>query len=164
MRELPIPKTSILRGAAVMVRITCLGTEFDANLLPLDHPLFLLLAEPRRMQFTLNDGVWVRLIDVGGSLSARSYSGGDEIVLEVSDDLFPENAVAFFVRRAADGVPHHRYLEPALQQITEMGLDAEISGRTGHDQKHHATGFLELGHELLNRVGSDNGFACRSTC
>ena len=67
-------------------------SEFDADLLPLDHPLFLLLAEPRRMQFTLNDGVWVRLIDVGGSLSARSYSGDGEIVLEVTDDLFPENA------------------------------------------------------------------------
>jgi predicted acetyltransferase len=67
-------------------------SEFEANLLPLDHPLFLLLAEPRRMQFTLNDGVWVRLIDVGGSLSARSYSGDGEIVLEVTDELFPENA------------------------------------------------------------------------
>jgi hypothetical protein len=43
------------------------------------------------------------------------------------------NAVALFVRRTADGVPHHRYLKPVLQQVTEMGLDAEISGRPGHD-------------------------------
>ena len=67
-------------------------SEFSADLLPLDHPLFLLLAEPRRMQFALNDGVWVRLIDVGGALSARSYSGDGKIVLDVTDDLLPENA------------------------------------------------------------------------
>ncbi len=47
-------------------------SEFTADLLPLDHPLFLLLAEPRRMQFTLNDGVWVRLVDVPGALAART--------------------------------------------------------------------------------------------
>ena len=48
-------------------------SEFVADLLPLDHPLFLLLAEPRRMRFALNDGVWVRLVDVGEALAARGY-------------------------------------------------------------------------------------------
>ncbi len=58
-------------------------SQFEANLLPVDHELFLLLAEPRRMQFAINDGVWVRPVDVGAALSARSYSGDGEIVLEV---------------------------------------------------------------------------------
>jgi predicted acetyltransferase len=66
-------------------------SEFNADLLPVDHELFMLLAEPRRMQFMVNDGVWVRLLDVGGALSARTYSGG-EIVLDVEDALLPENA------------------------------------------------------------------------
>jgi predicted acetyltransferase len=44
------------------------------------------------MQFTLNDGVWVRLIEVGAALSARTYSGDGEIVLEVTDELLPANA------------------------------------------------------------------------
>jgi Acetyltransferase (GNAT) domain len=44
-----------------------------ASLLPLDHPLLLLLAEPRRLGFGLRDGVWVRLIDARAALSARSY-------------------------------------------------------------------------------------------
>jgi predicted acetyltransferase len=66
-------------------------SQFDANLLPLDHELFMLLAEPRRMQFNVNDGVWVRLIDVGQALSARTYNDG-EIVLEIEDSLLPENA------------------------------------------------------------------------
>jgi predicted acetyltransferase len=66
-------------------------SQFAADLLPVDHELFLLLAEPRRMQFKVNDGVWVRLIDVGQALSARTYNDG-EIVLEVEDAFLPENA------------------------------------------------------------------------
>jgi predicted acetyltransferase len=66
-------------------------SEFHADYLPLDHELFLLLAEPRRMQFKINDGVWVRLIDLGQALSARTYNDG-EIVLEVEDAFLPENA------------------------------------------------------------------------
>jgi predicted acetyltransferase len=67
-------------------------SEFKGDLLPLDHELFLLIAEPRRLNFTINDGVWVRPIDVGAALSARSYVGEGEIVLEVTDALLPENA------------------------------------------------------------------------
>lgn len=66
-------------------------SEFRVGLLPLDHELFMLLAEPRRMKFRVDDGVWVRLIDVGQALSARTYNDG-EIVLEVEDALLPENA------------------------------------------------------------------------
>jgi len=67
-------------------------STFDADLLPLDHPLFLLLAEPRRMAFTINDGVWVRLVDVGAALSTRLYGADTEIVLDVADQFVPENA------------------------------------------------------------------------
>ena len=33
----------------------------EGSCLPLDHPLFLLLAEPRWLRFNLRDGLWVRL-------------------------------------------------------------------------------------------------------
>jgi predicted acetyltransferase len=66
------------------------GRRFSADLLPPDHELFMLVAEPRRMQFKINDGVWVRLIDVGRALSARTYNDG-EIVLDVDDAFLPEN-------------------------------------------------------------------------
>jgi predicted acetyltransferase len=67
-------------------------SRFVADLLPLDHELFLLLAEPRRMRFQLNDGVWVRPIDVLGALSARSYREVEPVVLEVADAFLPDNA------------------------------------------------------------------------
>jgi predicted acetyltransferase len=62
-----------------------------AGLLPVDHPLLLLLAEPRRARFTLADGLWLRLVDVGAALSGRSYVADDDVVLEVTDEFCPWN-------------------------------------------------------------------------
>jgi predicted acetyltransferase len=77
-------------------------SQLTADLLPLDHPLFLLLAEPRRMKFQVNDGVWVRILDVPAALSARTFSGDGAVVLDVRDAFMPESAGRY--RVAADGV------------------------------------------------------------
>jgi predicted acetyltransferase len=77
-------------------------SQLTADLLPLDHPLFLLLAEPRRMKFQVNDGVWVRILDVQAALSARTFSGDGAVVLDVRDGFMPETAGCY--RVAADGV------------------------------------------------------------
>jgi predicted acetyltransferase len=58
-----------------------------AFLLPPDHPLFLLLATPRRLRYRMGDGVWVRLVDVGAALSGRRYSADGSIVFDVTDDF-----------------------------------------------------------------------------
>jgi predicted acetyltransferase len=60
-------------------------------LVPLGHPLFLLLATPRRLRFRMGDCLWVRLVDVGAALSARKYLEDGAIVLEVIDDFCPWN-------------------------------------------------------------------------
>lgn len=60
-----------------------------AELLPVDHPLFLLLEHPRRMRFRLGDSLWLRLVDVGVALAARSLEG--DVVLEVGDAFCPWN-------------------------------------------------------------------------
>jgi predicted acetyltransferase len=67
-------------------------SEFVASNLPLDHPLFLILAESRRMRFEVGDGIWVRLIDVEGALAARSYAADTQVVVELTDPFLPENA------------------------------------------------------------------------
>jgi predicted acetyltransferase len=73
-----------------------------ASLMPLDHPLLLLLAEPRRLGFSLRDGVWVRLIDARAALSARSYRPQEFVVIEVVDEFCPWNAGCW--RVGCDGV------------------------------------------------------------
>jgi len=74
------------------------------QLLAVDHPLFLLLAEPRRLRFRLSDALWLRLVDVGAALSARSYAAGERIVLDVRDEFCPWNEG----RWALEGGEAHR--------------------------------------------------------
>jgi predicted acetyltransferase len=71
-----------------------------AILLPLDHLLLLSLAAPRRLNFLLRDGLWVRLIDVGAALSARSYATDDSIVIDVADEFCPWNAGRWRIGRS----------------------------------------------------------------
>jgi predicted acetyltransferase len=58
-----------------------------ASLLPPDHPLFLLLATPRRTRYRMGDGLWVRIVDVGAALSGRRYLDDGALVLDVVDDF-----------------------------------------------------------------------------
>jgi predicted acetyltransferase len=62
-----------------------------ASWIPPDHPLFLLLTEPRRMQYTAMEALWTRLVDVGAALSARRYRPNGTLVLEVRDEYCPWN-------------------------------------------------------------------------
>jgi predicted acetyltransferase len=62
-----------------------------SSLMPPDHPLFLLLATPRRMRYRMGDGLWVRLLDVGAALSGRSYRSEGTIVFDVTDEFCPWN-------------------------------------------------------------------------
>ena len=66
--------------------------SIQARLLPIDHPLFFLLAEPRRMRFRIGDGLWVRLVDLGIALSSRSYAADGAVVFDVADAFCPWNA------------------------------------------------------------------------
>jgi len=91
----------------------------SAGLLPPDHPLFLLLATPRRMRYRLSDALWVRLVDVGAALSGRAYAHDGSVVLEVRDELCPWNEGRW---KLADGVAA-RTDEPA-----ELALDVDALG------------------------------------
>jgi predicted acetyltransferase len=62
-----------------------------AELLPMDHPLFFLLARPRAMSFRVADGLWVRLVDVQAALAARTIGPGEAVVIEIVDPFCPWN-------------------------------------------------------------------------
>ncbi len=65
--------------------------KIEAELLPVDHPLHLLLLEQNRMRFRVGDGIWIRPVDVGAALAARAYTGDGDMVIEVSDAFCPWN-------------------------------------------------------------------------
>lgn len=73
--------------------------RLKASFLPVDHPMLLSLAEPRRLNFILREGIWIRLIDVGAALSARGYASDDAVVIDVTDEFCPWNAGRWRVAR-----------------------------------------------------------------
>ena len=90
-----------------------------ARLLPLDHELSLLLAEPRYLRPRIGDGLWVRLVDVGEALRARTFGEAEPVVIEVADDFCPWNAGRW--RVGTDGVDRTDE-EPDLRcDVRELG-------------------------------------------
>jgi predicted acetyltransferase len=69
-----------------------LVSEVRAVSRPVDEPLLCLLADRRRARPQLFDGLWVRLVSVPQALAGRRYSCPVDMVIEVADDLFAENA------------------------------------------------------------------------
>ena len=63
----------------------------EASLLPVDHPLLLLLAEPRRARFHVLDALWLRLVDAAGALSGRGYAADGRVVFALRDSFCPWN-------------------------------------------------------------------------
>ena len=58
----------------------------------LDPSLFLMVEDARRLHVTINEGIWLRIVELAAALEARSFNDAEPAVLEVTDELFPHNA------------------------------------------------------------------------
>ncbi len=95
------------------------ATHVTAGLLPVDHQLLQMLAEPRHAKLRLSDGLWIRLVDVGAALSARTYAAGGALVLDVVDAFCPWNEGRW---RLADGVAKRSKASAQLRcDVTALG-------------------------------------------
>ena len=75
----------------------------EARKRPVDDPLPWMLAEPRRLQRSIRDGMWLRLIDVVLCLKLRRYMQSDRLVLEIRDELCPWNEGRFELEGSSEG-------------------------------------------------------------
>ena len=91
------------------------------SFLPLDHPIFLLVANPRLIRARVGDSLWIRLVDVGAALSGRAYAVDGSVVFEVHDATCPWNEG----RWKLAGGKAARTEEPA-----ELALDVDALGST----------------------------------
>ena len=80
-----------------------LVTSTEALKRPVDDPLPWLLADPRRLQRSIRDGIWLRMVDVCASLELRRYMHRDRLVLEVRDNLCPWNDGRFELEGSSEG-------------------------------------------------------------
>lgn len=111
-----------------------------AGFLPLDHPLFFQLAEPRRMRFTVGEALWVRLVDLEAALSARSFRDGEPVVLDIVDEFCPENEGRW--RMSPDGV--ERTQDPGELKLDARELGSVYLGGVTLDQLAQAGRIEEL--------------------
>jgi predicted acetyltransferase len=76
--------------------------EIHCDLLPVDHPLLLLVQRPNRLAWKVFDGLWVRLVDVGAALAGRAYAADGRVTFEVSaDPQFADNAGTWTIEGGA---------------------------------------------------------------
>ena len=120
----------------------------NVYLAPPDHPLFLLLANPRRARYRMADGLWVRLVDVGAALSGRAYDGDGAVVLEVRDAFCPWNEGRW---RLADGVAQ-RTDEPAELSLEVDALASAYLGAVSFTQLREALRVEELVEGAVERA------------
>jgi predicted acetyltransferase len=74
-----------------------LTDEVRARWRPTDDPLRHLLADPRALEATVSDGLWLLLLDVEAALDARTYAPAAPVRIRVSDDFCPWNTGTYEV-------------------------------------------------------------------
>jgi predicted acetyltransferase len=68
-----------------------LMARVSAEMRPVDEPLRFLLADSRQPKTRIEDGIWLRLVDVAAALAGRRYSVDGRLALRVRDAFCPWN-------------------------------------------------------------------------
>jgi predicted acetyltransferase len=72
-----------------------LMTEIRAFKRPVDDPLPRLLTDPRKLQRSVRDELWLRIVDVPTALQARSYDAEASAVIQIRDQFCSWNQGCF---------------------------------------------------------------------
>ncbi|CAN5718422.1 GNAT family N-acetyltransferase [soil metagenome] len=80
-----------------------LVARVNAMFLPAEHPLLLMVTEPRRLRLTFKDSLWLRIIDVRAALTARRYTAEGSFAFELSDPLCPWNEGRWLLETSTHG-------------------------------------------------------------
>lgn len=111
-------------------------TTFRLWMRPVDDPLLDLLADSRQGRPQLADGLWIRLVDVGKALAQRRYACPVDVVIEVNDELCPQNQGRWRLTAATTSSPSgfsgtcERTTAPADLVLPVRALGAAYLGGT----------------------------------
>ena len=70
---------------------------------PVDDPLPWMLADPRRLQRSARDGLWVRVVDARAALEQRTYASSERLVLEIRDGFCDWNQGCWSLEMSPEG-------------------------------------------------------------
>jgi len=110
---------------AIWGRLTDLDltTTIETPDLSLDDPLLSLLVDPRSAGQKVTDALWVRVIDLPATLTARRYAADVDVVLEVTDACCPSNAGRWHLQGGPGGATCTR-----TDRAAQLGLDVSELG------------------------------------
>jgi predicted acetyltransferase len=95
-----------------------------------DEPLLFMVNEPRRIAARQADALWVRILDVPGALAARRYAAEIDLVIDVTDELIPENTGRWRLSGSLDGARCESTVDPADLSCDIQSLGAAYLGGT----------------------------------
>jgi predicted acetyltransferase len=119
---------------------------------PEDEPLFHLLAEPRRLNLVLRDGIWARLVDVPKALAARRYGAEGRLVFDVRDDFCPWNEGRFALEASGAAVSCESTGRDADVELSATELGAAYLGGTSFRRLARAGRLREVSPGALTRA------------
>jgi predicted acetyltransferase len=128
-----------------------LVTTINAHSIPIDDPLAFLLSDGRQLRTTdLDDGIWVRLLDVASALAARNYGVELDVVIEVQDSTFGTGR--YRLRGGPQGASCRRTDAPADVFCDVAALGSVYLGGHRVSQLAAAGGFRAQDLDVLRRL------------
>ncbi len=107
-----------------------LSRRITAWALPVDEPLFHWVDAPRRLDRRYGSALYIRVVDLPAALAARRYAAPVDLVIEVTDDLLPDNAGRWRLTGDAEKAHCERTTEPADLTLGIRELGAVYLGGT----------------------------------
>ena len=95
---------------------------------PTDGPLVWRLNDPRRLQMSLQDHIWLRLVDVRSALSARNYAEPGNLALRVRDEFCPWNNGVYTLEGSRTGAECTRSEKEPQIELSVADLAAAYLG------------------------------------
>ncbi len=105
---------------------------------PVDYPMPWMLADPRRLQRSTRDGLWVRIVDVAATLELRQYMANDRLTLRVEDDFCPWNSRCYELDGSLEGATCRPTAGSPDITIAVAGLASAYLGATSFTTLSHA--------------------------
>jgi predicted acetyltransferase len=101
-----------------------LMARVSAEMRPVDEPVRFLLADSRQPRTRIDDGIWLRLVDVAAALASRRYAVDGRLVFHVRDDFCPWNDGLLELQGGPTGAEARRTKATADIEIAAADLGA----------------------------------------